>query len=203
MFVWPSGWMPAIWACRSPIWPSGAVWTTQWADSLKPTTPISSRADIAAAARRIASLPMSTLRTPAMALPPPWSKVLQWQAAIEPDWSMTTTRAMSAASPVAHAHVDRQALLQGRLLESAGAVRVGTADHDQPPAEVADVGLQGGHLDVGQAGPGHVDEDHAVVRGERREVGRDRLRHHHLGLLALLGQGGQELRPLPSRRPPR
>ena len=73
------------------------VRTTQWACSLNDTTPSSSRSVIAAAARRIASLPMSTLRTPpdpgAAALPP--SNVLQWQASIEPDWSMTTTSATS------------------------------------------------------------------------------------------------------------
>ncbi len=47
----------------------------------------------------MASLPMSTLRTPAMPvrLPPPPLNVLQWQAAIEPDWSITTTRAMSGS----------------------------------------------------------------------------------------------------------
>ena len=72
MFVWPSGSIPAIWPCRSAMPPSGWVCTTQWAASLKPTTPSSSRAVSAAAARRIASLPMSTLRTPAMPvrLPP-------------------------------------------------------------------------------------------------------------------------------------
>ena len=80
---------------RSP--PSGCVCTTQWACSLNDTTPSSSRSVIAAAARRIASLPMSTLRTPPMPVPPPIppSNVLQWQASIEPDWSMTTTSATS------------------------------------------------------------------------------------------------------------
>ena len=78
--------------------PSGCVRTTQCAASLKPTTPSSSRSVSAAAARRIASLPMSTFWTPPIPLPPPPIpplKLLQWQAAIEPDWSMTTTSATS------------------------------------------------------------------------------------------------------------
>ena len=95
MLVWPSALIAASCPCRSPTVPSGCVWTTQWADSLKATTPSSSRSVIAAAARRIASLPMSTFWTPAMLLPVLRSNVLQWQAAIEPDLSMTTTRAMS------------------------------------------------------------------------------------------------------------
>jgi hypothetical protein len=40
---------------------------------------------------------MSTLRTPSMPLPPPMppSNVLQWQASIDPDLSITTTSATS------------------------------------------------------------------------------------------------------------
>ena len=57
--------------------PSGAVCTTQWADSLKATTPSSSRSVSAAAARRIASLPMSTFWTPAIPEPLLRSNVLQ------------------------------------------------------------------------------------------------------------------------------
>ena len=97
MFVWPSGWIPPIEPRRSPIPPSGWVWTTQWALSSNATTPSWSRAVIAAAARRIASLPMSTLRTPPIPEPPPCPplNVLQWQASIEPDLSMTTTSATS------------------------------------------------------------------------------------------------------------
>ena len=42
---------------------------------------------------------MSTFWTPPIPLPPPPGlpalNVLQWQAAIEPDWSITTTSAMS------------------------------------------------------------------------------------------------------------
>ena len=69
--------------------------TTQLARSLKATTPSSSVAWRAAAARRIASFPMSTLRTPESWTAWLRSKVLQWQAAIEPDSSMTTTSATS------------------------------------------------------------------------------------------------------------
>ena len=71
--------------------------TTQWAAWSKATTPSSSCAVSAEAARRIASLPMSTFFTPAIPLPPPIPplKLLQWQASMEPDLSMTTTSAMS------------------------------------------------------------------------------------------------------------
>ncbi len=71
MFVWPLGLIPAIadWMSWRP--PSGAVWMTQCAESSNATTPSSSWALRAEAARRIASLPMSTLRTPPIPDPPP------------------------------------------------------------------------------------------------------------------------------------
>ena len=152
MFVWPSGWIPAILPWRLLIPPSGCVFTTQWADWSKATTPSSSRAVIAAAARRMASLPMSTLRTPAMPGPPiPPSNELQWQASIEPDLSMTTTSAMSGCfCAVADAHVDRERLLDRRLRVAAGAVAPRPADHHEALAEVADVDLESGHLAVSQ-----------------------------------------------------
>ena len=89
--------MPAICAWMSCRPPSGAVWMTQWASWSNATTPSSSFALRADAARRIASLPMSTLRAPPVPLPPPIppSKLLQWQASIEPDLSITTTSATS------------------------------------------------------------------------------------------------------------
>jgi hypothetical protein len=43
----------------------------------------------------MASLPMSTLGTPPMATPLSRIGVLQWQASIEPERSMTTTSATS------------------------------------------------------------------------------------------------------------
>src|SRR5205814_2007131 len=84
MFVWPSGWIPAISPRRSAIPPSGCVRTTQWALSSKATTPIWSRAVMAAAARRIASLPMSTFLTPCIGEPEPRSHELQLQEALDP-----------------------------------------------------------------------------------------------------------------------
>ena len=59
-----AGRCPPSWPSTSPISPSGLVWMTQCAVSSNATTPNSSRAVSAAAARRIASLPMSILRTP-------------------------------------------------------------------------------------------------------------------------------------------
>ena len=98
MFVWPSGTIELSCAPRSATPPSGPVFTTQWALLSNATTPNSSCALSAAAARRIASLPMSVFLTPAMPAPPlpmPPSNELQWQASIEPDLSMTTTSATS------------------------------------------------------------------------------------------------------------
>ncbi len=90
--------MPAMRAWRSCSPPSGAVWTTQCAVESNATTPSSSCAVSAEAARRIASLPMSTFLTPAMPAVVPFMpplKLLQWQASIEPDLSITTTSATS------------------------------------------------------------------------------------------------------------
>ena len=64
MFVWPSAVIPPRLPWRSLIDPTGERFTTQLARSLNATTPSSSVAWSAAAARRIASFPMSTLRTP-------------------------------------------------------------------------------------------------------------------------------------------
>ena len=57
---------------------------------------------------------------------------------------MTTTSAMSGCfCAVADAHVDRQRLLDRRLLVAAGAVAPRPADHHEALAEVADVDLEG------------------------------------------------------------
>ena len=117
----------------------------------------------------------------ALELPPPPpippSNVLQWQASIEPDLSMTTTRAMSGSLlAVADAHVDRERLLDRRLRVAAGAVRARPADHDEAAPEVADERLERLELRVREAQPRDVDEDDAVVVEEAREVRREGLR---------------------------
>ena len=94
---------------------------------------------------------------------------------------------------VAHAHVDRQRLLERRLLVAAGAVAVLAADHHQPLAEVADVDLEGGQLLVVQPDARDVDEHDAVVGGEPGEVARQRLGDHRVDLLALRLERGDQL----------
>ena len=87
--------------------------------------------------------------------------------------------------PVADAHVDRQRLLDRRLLVPACAERMGPADHHEALAEVADVDLEGQHLAVREVGPGDVDEDDRVVFRERERVRREALRGQLVDLLAL------------------
>ena len=107
---------------------------------------------------------------------------------------MTTTSATSGCfSRFAHAHVDRQGLLERRLRVAAGAVALRPADHDQALAEVADVDLERGELAVGQAQARDVDEDDAVVGGQAGEVGRERLGEDRVDLLALVPEGGDQL----------
>ncbi len=86
---------------------------------------------------------------------------------------------------VAHAHVDREGLLERGPLEAAGPVRVRAADHDQALAQIADVDLQRGHLAVGQAQPRDVDEDDAVVRGQAANSVGSASGHDRVDLLAL------------------
>ena len=136
---------------------------------------------------------MSTFWTPAMPAPDPWSKVLQWQAAIEPDGvDDDDQRDVRLLLAVAHAHVDRQGLLERRLLIAAGPVAVGSADHHEPLAEIADVDLERGELAVREADPRHVDEDDAVVGSEAGEVGREGLGDDRVDLLALALEGRDE-----------
>ena len=162
---------------RSAIPPSGWVWTTQWALSSKATIPSWSRADIAAAARRIASLPMSTLRTPAIPPPPaPRSNVLQWQASIEPGLvDDDDERDVGLLLAVLDAHVDRERLLDRGVGVAARAVALRAADHHEAPAEVADVLLERGQLAGREAEPRDVDEDDAVVREEALDPARELL----------------------------
>ena len=101
---------------------------------------------------------------------------------------------------VPDAHVDRQRLLDRRLLVAAGAVRVRAADHDESLAEVAHVDLQREHLAVGQRRPRDVDEDDRVVRGEDERVAREALRP---GSRRPSGAPFRARRSAPPRRPRR
>ena len=72
---------------------------------------------------------------------PPWprpSNVLQWQASIEPDLSMTTTSATSGCSSRLRTPMSTGSVSSIGLLVTAGAVRVRAADHHEALAEVAD-----------------------------------------------------------------
>ena len=98
MLVWPLGVIAASAPCRSVIPPSGAVLTTQCAAESKATMPSSSWA---VERRRgpqdrlladVGLLDPGDARTPP---PMPLPKLLQWQASMEPDLSMTTTSATS------------------------------------------------------------------------------------------------------------
>ena len=148
MFVWPSAWIAGDLALQvADRRRAAAVWTTQWAASLKATTPSSSRSVSAAAARRIASLPMSTFWTPAM----PGAAAAVERVAVAGGHRARLVddddeRDVGLLLAVAHAHVDRQRLLERRLLVAAGAVAVRAADHHQALAEVADVDLERGQL---------------------------------------------------------
>ncbi len=95
---------------------------------------------------------------------------------------------------IAHAHVDGQRLLDRRLLVPARAVALGTADHHQPPAQVAHVDLERPQLAVGEPQPRDIDEDDAVVRGQAGEVGRQRLRNDRIHELPLALERRDELR---------
>ncbi len=52
--------------------------------------------------------------------------------------------------PVADAHVDREGLLDRRVLVAAGAVAPRATDHHEALAEITDVDLEGRHLALGQ-----------------------------------------------------
>ncbi len=79
---------------------------------------------------------------------------------------------------VADPHLDGQRRLQGRVPVAARAVAARAADHHQPLAEVAGRGSERLELPRGEANARHVDEDHAVVAGQRRRVVGDELREH-------------------------
>ena len=121
---------------------AAAVWTTQWAASLKATTPSSSRAVMRRRRpqdRLLADVDLLDAgdagRRPCRRL-----NVLQWQASIEPDLSMTTTSATSGCfwrsrTPMSTGSVSSS----GVFCVAAGAVALRPADHHEPLAEVADV----------------------------------------------------------------
>ena len=124
--------------------PSGCVLTTQWACSLNDTH----RARRARSGRRPPAgsppcrcPPWTPPPTPVPPPIPPSNE--QWQASMDPDWSMTTMSATSGCFPIADAHVDRQRLLEGRLLVATRAIAVRSADHDQALAKVPTI--QRGH----------------------------------------------------------
>ena len=196
MFVWPSARMPAIWPCRSPMPPSG------W----RPDDPVGRlvEADDAelvalgqgrggAQDRLLADVDLLDAADPAPAAHPAVEGVAvagRHRAGLVDD---DDERDVGLLLAVAHAHVDRQRLLERRLLVAAGAVALRAADHHQALAEIADVDLERRQLPVAQAQPRDVDEDDAVVAGEAREVGRQRLGHDRVDLLALVLERRDEL----------
>ncbi len=166
--------------------PNGAVRMTQWAFSLNETTPNSSRSVSAETARRIASLPMSTLGMPLICTPLSRSAVLQWQASIEPDWSMTTTSAMSGCFSLSRTSMSTGSdFLERRALVAAGAVRVGTTDHHQATTEIAREHLQRDHPLGPEPVGGDVGEHDRVVRRQAGQVGRHLLRRDDGHVLVL------------------
>ena len=115
---------------------------------------------------------MSVFLTPADARPAAHAAartMLQWQASIEPDLSMTTTSATSGCFSRSRTPMSTgQRLLERRVGVAAGAVRPRPADRHEPAPEVADVDLERGHRLVGEPEPRDVDEDDRVVVRERR-----------------------------------
>ena len=81
-----------------------------------------------------------------------------------------------------------------RLLVAARAIALRSADHHETLAEVADVDLERGQLLVVEAQSRDIDEDDAVVTGQAREVGRERLGDDRVDLLALVLERGDQLR---------
>ena len=182
MFVWPSGWMPAIVALE-------VADPAQRLGLDDPVGRLVERDDAELVARRhrrgrpqdrlLADVDLADARI-CRAPPMPPSNELQWQASIEPDLSMTTTRAMSGCFSRSRTPMSTGSVfLDRRVLVAARAVAPRPADHDEALAEVADVDLEGGHLALGQRRPRHVDEHDRVVRrrAESGSPGRPGRRH--------------------------
>ena len=198
MLVWPSGWISPTAPCRSPTWPSGWVRTTQCACWSNATTPISSRDVIAAAARgsppcRCRPCGRRRSRTRA-ARPAALERVavagVHRARLVDDDDERDVGLLLAAAD----AHVDRQRLLDRRLLVAAGAVGVRAADHDEALAQVAHEDLEGQHLAIGQRCPRDVDEDDRVVLGEDQRVAREALGRDRVDVLALGLERADQLR---------
>ena len=140
---------PAILPCRSSTPPSGWVRTTQWAGSLnaddaelvalgqrrrRPQDRLLADVDLAHAADAASRRPAAVERVAVAGV---------HRARLVDD---DDERDVGLLLAVADAHVDRQRLLERRLLVAAGAVAVRAADHHQALAEVAHVDLQRGQL---------------------------------------------------------
>ena len=173
MFVWPLGLMPAIadWMSWRP--PSGAVWTTQCAESSNATTPelvLGAEGRGRPQDRLLADVDLAHAADPDAAA----------RAAVEAVAVARVHRArlvdddderdVGLLLAVAHAHVDGQRLLERRVGVAAGAVAARPADHDEAPPEVADIDLERRHRRVREPQARDVDEDDRVVVGEPGEV---------------------------------
>ena len=171
----------------------GAVRTAQWALPSKATTPSWSVGASASAARRIASLAMSTFSKPRC---PGWvGRVPAVAGAVAVGHAPGLVhdrhhRHVRRALAVADRHVHRQRLLERRVEVAAGAVALAPAEHHQAPPEIANVGLDRGHRRGSEGVGGHVVEDEAVVAGQARERRRDAVRRddRHLQLAVLEGR---------------
>ena len=147
---------------------------------------------------------MSTLRTPPIPAPPPVAAVEAVAVAgvhrarlVDDD----DERDVGLLLAVAHAHVDRQRLLERRVGVAAGAVAARPADHHEAPPEVADVDLERRHRRVREPQARDVDEHDRVVVGEPGEVRRQALGDDRVHDLALGLERGRPARAATSSSP--
>ena len=194
MFVLPSAGKPRP-LPRAPK-SIGAVRTAQWALLSKATTPSWSVGASASAARRIASLAMSTFSKPRVPDGLALSRRVAGAVAVSHAARLVDDghhRHVRRALAVADGHVHRQRLLQRRVEVAAGPVAVPPAEHDEALAEVTDVGLDRGHRRRAQRGRRHVVEDEAVVAGEAGQRRRHPARRHDRHLEVAVGERGDEV----------
>ena len=167
MFVWPSGRMPAIAPCRSPTLPSGCGVDHPVGGFVE-----RHHAELVAFGQRGGGAQDGLLADVGLAHAADAGPAVTHAAAgrvavagvhrtglVDDD----DQRDVGLLLPVAHAHVDRERLLELRVLVSARPVAAWPADHHEPPAEIADVCLERAQLTVVQPDPRHVDEHDAVV----------------------------------------